>query len=80
MHTQQLKIYAQFNYNNHTFVPEGGTRGRGRPRQRFYDTIKEDLAVRGITTNTRNQQAFWKHLSRFAEDRSTWRNNVVNAQ
>ena len=63
-----------------TFVPEGGARGRGRPRRRFYDTIKEDLAVRGITTNTRNQQAFWEHLSRFAEDRSTWRNNVVNAQ
>ena len=23
-----------------TFVPEGGSRGRGRPRRRFYDTIK----------------------------------------
>ena len=63
-----------------TFVPEGGARGRGRPRRRFYDTIKEDLAARGITTNTQNQQAFWEYLSRFAEDRSTWRNNVVNVQ
>ena len=62
------------------FIPEGGARGRGRPRRRFYDTIKEDLAARGITTNARNQPSFWEFVSVAAEDRNAWRKNVVNAQ
>jgi len=32
-----------------TFIPEGGARGRGRPRRRLYDTIKVDLKAKGIS-------------------------------
>jgi hypothetical protein len=32
-----------------TFIPEGGARRRGRPRLRFYDTLKVALAERNIT-------------------------------
>ena len=28
------------------FIPDGGARGRGRPRRRYYDTIKADLVER----------------------------------
>ena len=62
-----------------SFVPEGGARGRGRPRRRFYDTIKEDLAARGIETATRDQTHFWSSLTNMAKDRNTWRVNIVNA-
>ena len=30
------------------FVPEGGRRSRGRPRLRFYDTVKADLIARSM--------------------------------
>ena len=60
------------------FVPEGGARGRGRPRRRFYDTIKEDLSVRGIIINARDQAGFWLTLANTAEDRVAWR-GIVNA-
>ena len=55
------------------FVPEGGRRGRGRPRPRFYDTVKEDLKARGIYTNTKRQEDFWPALAIRAADRATWR-------
>ena len=32
-----------------TFVPESGARRRGRPRLRFYDTLKADLADRKLS-------------------------------
>ena len=38
------------------FVPTGGARGRGRPRRRYYDTIKADLQERGAIINARTQQ------------------------
>ena len=37
-----------------TYVPEGGARGRGRPRRRFFDTIKTDLSARGINIDARD--------------------------
>ena len=40
------------------FIPEGGRRGRGRPRLRFYDTVKADLSVRGVVVNARQQEDF----------------------
>ncbi len=44
------------------FTPEGGARGRGRPRRRFYDTIKKDLLERNVGIRARNQDQFWSML------------------
>ena len=55
-----------------TFIPEGGARGRGRPRLRFYDTIKEDLSVRGIVITARNQTSYWSTLADTTRDRVAW--------
>ena len=41
-----------------TYVPEGGACGRGRPRRRFFDTIKTDLSARGINIDARDQKYF----------------------
>ena len=60
-----------------TFVPEGGARGRGRPRRRFYDTIKTDLLARGIVIEARDQKYFWPALAEISLDRNAWR-TVVN--
>ena len=62
------------------FVPEGGARGRGRPRRRFYDTIKDDLALRNFQPATTSQEAFWASVADKAEDRMAWRMNMVNAK
>ena len=61
------------------FVPEGGQRGRGRPRLRFYDTVKSDLRARDITINARVQSDFWDALAVRAAERLSWRKEVVNA-
>ena len=37
------------------FVPEGGARGRGRPRNRFYDTVKSDLKDRWLVITAKTQ-------------------------
>ena len=63
-----------------TFVPSGGKRGRGRPRLRFYDTIKADLKDRNIPVDTKKQSAFWDVLTVRAEDRCRWRKEIVNAK
>ena len=61
-----------------TYVPEGGARGRGRPRRRFFDTIKTDLSARGINIDARDQKYFWPALADISHDRKAWR-AVVNA-
>ena len=61
-----------------TFVPEGGARGRGRPRRRFYDTVKEDLLARGIVVDARDQKHFWAALAIMTSDRAAWR-GIVDA-
>ena len=61
-----------------TYVPEGGARGRGRPRRRFFDTIKTDLSARGINIDARDQKYFWPALTDISHDRKAWR-VVVNA-
>ena len=63
-----------------TFVPSGGKRGRGRPRLRFYDTIKADLKDRNIPVDTKKQSAFWDVFTVRAEDRCSWRKEIVNAK
>ena len=55
------------------FVPEGGARGRGRPRRRLYDTVKEDLSVRAVAIDTRDQACFWTALANISSDRVAWR-------
>ena len=60
-----------------TFVPEGGSRGRGRPRRRFFDTIKADLSERGIHINARDQKYFCPAFADISQDREAWR-VVVN--
>ena len=61
------------------FVPAGGARGRGRPRQRFYGTIKADLAERQVDLNTKDQQKFWSTLTMMASDHKSW-NLLVNGR
>ena len=63
-----------------TFIPEGGQRGRGCPRLRFFDTIKADLKLRDIEVNARRQAEFWPLLAARASDRKKWRAEVVNTK
>ena len=51
-----------------TFVPEGGRRGRGRPRLRFSDTITSDLKSRDIFVDAKRQDDFWSALATRAAD------------
>ena len=55
------------------FVPEGGARGRGRPRRRFIDTIKTDLLARNINIIARDHVSFWSALADISHDRVAWR-------
>ena len=63
-----------------TFIPEGGYRGRGWPRRRFYDTVKEDLESRNICVAARKQVDFWADLKVRAENREEWRTSIVNVR
>ena len=54
------------------FVPEGGARGRGRPRQHFIDTVKEDLLARNINIIARDQVFFCSALADITHDRVAW--------
>ena len=60
-----------------TFIPEGGARGRGRPRRRLYDTIKADLAARNVMIAARDQENVWPALATMAADRDGWRQTVA---
>ena len=55
-----------------TFVPPGGSRGRGRPRRRYMDTIRTDLRDRNIVIDCRSDD-FWANLKPLASDRLGWR-------
>ena len=59
-----------------TFVPAGGARGRGRPRLRFYDTLKLDLKDRGYNIIASSQDCFWARVKELADSRQDWRNIV----
>ena len=59
-----------------TFAPEGGVRRRGRPRLRFYDTLKADLAERDIVLPARSQDEFWTLLHEKTVDRNSWKKTV----
>ena len=63
-----------------SFIPEGGARGRGRPRRRYYDTIKSDLVDRDIAITSREQIRFWEELTAVAADRNRWRSAVVEGR
>ena len=45
------------------FVPTDGARGRGRPKRRFYDTVKQDIVARNIAIVTTDQTWFWNDPS-----------------
>ena len=60
------------------FIPDGGARGRGRPRRRYYDTIKADLAERNVILDHRGQEQFWATLALRASDRQA--KTVVNGE
>ena len=51
------------------FDPENGKQGRGRPRVRFYDTVKLDIKARNIELNFRTKKQFWDILQDKAADR-----------
>ena len=59
-----------------TFKPDEGVRGRGRPRLRFYDTIKNDLLERDISISARHQPGFWQALIDMTADRAAWQKTV----
>ena len=59
------------------FVPEGGARGRGRPRLRYYDTIKSDLLSRNIQIAGNTQNQFWAELKQQASNRLEWQKLVA---
>ena len=59
------------------FIPEGGKRGRGRPKRRLFDTVKADLLAKDINIDTRNQKSFWSELKLRAADRIGWRKEIV---
>ena len=58
------------------FTPEGGVRRCGRPKLRFYDTLKAELTERNIDMDARDQFEFWKLLSEKAADRVAWQKLV----
>ena len=60
-----------------SFVLEGGIRRRGRPRLRFYDTMKANLATRSISLPARNREEFWGQLQEMAVDRKNWKKIVM---
>ena len=62
------------------FIPEGGARRRGRPRLRYYDTVKTDLINRRITINARSQEDFWHELAEITANRATWRSLVKSGR
>ena len=59
------------------FIPTGGARGRGRPRRRYFDTIRADLEERNVIIASRKQDRFWAELAVIAADRKEWRSIVV---
>jgi len=59
------------------FTPSGGARGRGRPRYRYYDTVKQDITERSIEIGIRYQTRFWNELFIVVDDRNLWRSTVV---
>ena len=59
------------------FVPEGGARGRGRPRLRYYDTIKSDLLSQNIQIVGNKQNQFWAELKQQASNRLEWQKLVA---
>ena len=58
------------------FIPDGGACGRGRPRRRYFDTIKSDMADRSINIASKEQHWFWEELATIAVDRQQWRSRV----
>ena len=62
-------------YDALVFVPEGGSRGCGRPGI-GYDTIKCDLADRNVIVDHRNQEQFCTALAARAADRKVWSRTI----
>ena len=58
-------------------IPDGGARGPARPRRRYFDTIKSDIADRNIDIVNKEQQWFWAELAMITVDRQQWRSRVV---
>ena len=62
------------------FIPEGGARGRGRPRRRFSDTIKKDLSNRNVNIRNTEHRQLWAELAVLAADRLKWQSTVVRGR
>ena len=59
------------------FVPTGGARGRGRPRRRFYDTVKSDIQDCGIVIYGKTPSLFWEQVTELAANRQEWQTLVL---
>ena len=57
------------------FKPDEEARGRGRPRLRFYETVKTDLLERDVSISARHQPGFWQALIEMTADRAAWEKN-----
>ena len=49
-----------------------GNRGRGRPKKRWMDCIKEDLTVKKLTTDMARDRKMWKVRIRAADPGIVW--------
>ena len=59
------------------FIPEGGARSRGRPRLRYYDTVKSDLLSSEVQITAKSQTQFWVELRELSASRLDWQKIVV---
>ena len=74
--TPKLVFNEHCNTEVLAYVPEGGHRLRGRPRLRFFDTIKADLAERTAMASKVSQDFFWELVADKAADRTGWQRLV----
>ena len=49
-----------------------GNRGRGRPKKRWMDCIKEDVTVKKLTTDMARGRKMWRIRIRAADPEIVW--------
>ena len=49
-----------------------GNRGRGRPKKRWLDCVKEDLNENGLTSDMTRDRSYWRTRIRAADRGTVW--------